>query len=393
MSIFVQLVSYKNFDVVSTVRDCIEKAYGKAGLRFGLVLQQDEDVPAELNIPNVSVQKFSVADSKGHGWARSVAQGMYSSEDYTLQVDSGTRFAQGWDTSLIEALRNTGKEKPVIGNCPNKFNPENGEMEVPGSAYKLQPHMFLENVPSCWASPMKGVTQIEPSKILSESFFFTLGSHCRECPYDPSLYWSELDSALTIKSFTSGYDLFNHFVPLAWMNYSPRPRHWDDHQDWWIASRLSADRFAAMLAGDGLGTVRTLQEYQRYSGIDFLNRKIHKDVYSGKNPPINYVNESSWESSLGKDYSIAVSWNTEEIEKCDDYDYWQFSVEDAAGNDILKYDLRPDRESPTLEFKTNWRKVMLKVFDGKIPTTFSICPFSKSKGQLRKSKFQIGDQA
>jgi hypothetical protein len=202
-----------------------------------------------------------------------------------------------------------------------------------------------------------------------------------------------LDSVLTIKSFTSGYDLFNHFVPVAWMNYGQRPRHWDDHQDWWLLARASADRFAAMLSGEGLGSVRTLQDYQRYSGLDFLGRKVHREVYSGKNPPMAYSDDLSWERAMSKDYSITVSWGTDEIEKCDDYDHWQFSVEDAAGNDILRYDLRPDRESPTLEFKTNWRRVVLKAFDGRVPTTFSICPVSKSRGQLRKSRWLIEERA
>lgn len=371
----------------------MEKAADGSSLRFGVVLQQDEDVPQELNLPNVSVQRFSVAESRGHGWARSIAQSMYSGEDYTLQIDSGTRLAQGWDSILIEALRSTGSAKPIVGNCPNKFNPDNGEMEVPGSSYRLTPHMFFENVPSCWAAPMKGTTQIVPARLLGENFFFTLGSHCRECPYDPLFYWSELDSALTIKSFTSGYDLFNHFVPVAWMNYGGRPRHWDDHQDWWPLARFSASRFASLLAGDGLGQARTLDDYRKYSGFDFVGRRVHREVYAGRNPPMGYVDEASWEKAMSKDYSFTVSWSVDDIERCDDYDHWQFSVEDAAGNEMLRYDLRPDREAQTMEFKTNWRRVALKAFDGRIPTTFSICPVSKSKGQLKKSRWLIREQA
>lgn len=389
MSIFVNLVSYRNFDTVPTVLDCIAKANDKAGLKFGVVLQQDEDVSPELNLPNVAVQKFSVAQSRGHGWARSVAQSMYSGEDHLLQIDSGTRLAQGWDSILIEALKATGSDKPMVGNCPNKL--ENENMEVPGVSYRLVPHMFVENVPSCWASPMKGTTQITPARMLGENFFFTLGSHCRECPYDPSFYWSELDSALTVRSFTSGYDIFNHFVPVAWMNYGGRPRHWDDHQDWWLSARAGANRYASLLAGDGLGTSRTLQDYQRYSGFDLTGRRVHREVYSGKNPPMTYVDESSWDRAMSKDYSITVSWKTEDIERCDDYDHWQFSVEDAAGAEMLRYDLRPEREAPTLEFKTNWRKVMIKAMDSRVPTTFSICPVSKSRGQLKKSRWLIGE--
>lgn len=394
MSIFVQLVSYKNFDVVPTVMDCIAKASDRSGLRFGLVLQQDEEVPADLNLPNVNVQRIPVAESGGHGWARSIAQSMYLSEDYVLQAESGMRFAENWDSFLVEALKSTGRDKPMITNCANKFNPDNGEMEVKDSSYRTQPHMFLGNVPACWAAPMKGNKQIVPARVVSDHFIFTLGSHCRECPYDPLLYFNEIESAVSIRSFTHGYDMFNHFVPVAWRNYNRRPQHWDDHKDWWLRSNESSERFSSLIAGTlrdyGLGAARSFAEYQRYSGLDFLGKRIHKDVLAAKNPPTEYLDGDSWEKSMAKDYSITVSWDVDEIEKCDDYDYWYFAVEDAGGNNIVRQDLRHERDAPTLQFKTNYRKVFFKSFEGRVPAFICIWPLSKSKGWLKKSKFPIG---
>jgi hypothetical protein len=386
MSIFVNLVSYKNFDTVPTVLDCINKASDKQGLRIGLILQQDEEIPAELNLPNVFVQRFSVADSKGQGWARSVAQSMYASEDYVMQTDSGTRFAEGWDSILIDAVKATGKEKPIISNYCNKFNPDNGDMEVRDTAYRQQPHLFLNATPSCWGSPMKGVKQITPARIVSDNYMFTLGSHSRECLYDPLLYWNELDCWLSLKSFKAGYDLFNHFIPVVWRNYNKRPQHWEDHQDWWNNSQESEASFNALLLGPG---IRSLDDYQRYSGLDLIGRRIHRDVLGGKNPPVEYVDENSWNSAMAKDYSITVSWDVNEIERCDDYDYWYFAIEDAAGNNIIRQDLRHERDAQTIEFKTNYRKMFFKSFEGRTPAALCIWPLSKSKGWLKKSKFPV----
>ena len=397
MSVFVQLVSYRNFDTVPTVMDCLNKAYDKAGLKFGIVLQQDEDVPPELNMPNVKVHKVSVAESRGQGWARSVAQSFYSSEDYTLQIDSGTRLAEAWDSTLIEALKSTGREKPIISNFANKFNPDNGEMEVRDVAYRPHPHMFLNSAPSCWASPLKGVKQIIPARILCDHFMFAVGSHAAECKYDPEMYWAEIDSAVSIRSFTHGYDMFNHFVPVAWRNYNRRPQHWENHPDWWLSSYRSSVRFGDLVAGRlesyGLGTARSLEDYQRFSGLDFVNRRIHRDVLSNKNPPVEYPNDEVWEKSMSRDYAITVSWDTEDIEKCDDYDYWYFAIEDAAGNNIVRQDLRHERDAPTLQFKTNYRKVFFKSFEGRTPAALCIWPLSKSRGWLKKSKFPINSQA
>lgn len=396
MSVFVQLVSYKNFDVVPTVMDCLNKAYDKNGIKFGIVLQQDEDVPVELNMPNVSAHKVSFMDSKGHGWARSVAQSLYSSEDYVLQIDAGTRMAEAWDSTLIEAVKSTGKDKAIITNCPNKFNSENGDMEVKDVAYRLQPHMFNNSYPACWPAPMKGIKNITPGRMVSDQFLFTIGLHSKECQYDPELYWNELDSALSIRSFTHGYDIFNHFIPVAWRNYSKRPYHWEDHPDWWLSSHKSSLRLEELVKGSlrtyGLGGVRSFNEYQRYSGLDFMNRRIHKDVLSAKSPPTEFTNEEAWEKSMSKDYSITVSWDVDEIEKCDDYDYWYFAIEDAAGNNIVRQDIRHERDAPTIQFKTNYRKVFFKSFEGRKPENVCIWPLSKSRGWLKKSKFPIGSQ-
>jgi hypothetical protein len=385
MSIFVNLVSYRNFDTVPTVLDLVNKASDKSGLKFGVVLQQDEDTPAELNLPNISVRKFSVAESRGHGWARSVAQSMYSSEDYLLQVDSGMRFAEGWDKTLLDAMKTSGKNKPIISNYPNKLT-DNGEMEVKDVAYRLAPHMFIHAAPSCWASPLKGIKSLVPSRIISDNFMFTLGIHSRECSYDPLLYWNEVDCAVSAKSFFLGYDFFNHFIPVAWRNYSKRPQHWNDHSNWWLRAKESEGALMDVLANSG---TKSLEDYQRYSGLDFKNRRIHKDVLANKNPPTEYTDELSWEKAMSKDYSITASWDINEIEKCDDYDYWYFAIEDEAGNNIVRQDIRHERDKPTLEFKINYRRVFMRVMDNKKPKTLCIWPLSKSKGWLKKSKFPL----
>lgn len=391
MSVFVQLVSYRGFDIVPTVLDCMNKASDKGGLRFGIVLQQDEEVPADLNRPGTTVQRVSLEASLGHGWARRMSQSMYSSEDYTLQVDSGSRFAEGWDSNLIAALSKTGRERPMITNCPNKFNLSNGEMEVPGVAYRLQPQNFFNSFPTCWAAPMKGLKEIIPARIVNDNFFFTVGRHCSECPHDPSLYWSELDSFLTLNSFTRGYDLFHHFEPIVWMDYSKRPRHWEDHKDWWVRSHESSIRLSDLASGraSGLGQARSVLDYQRYSGLDFVGRRIHREVLAGKNPPFEYTDDRSWEAAMGKDYSITVCWNPDEIERCEDYDYWYFALEDANGGVLIRHDLRVERDAPTMNFKVNQRKVFFKSFDGKEPAKLCIWPVSKSKGWLKKSYFPL----
>ena len=393
MSIFVQMVAYRNFDVLATVRDCIEKAKDRDGLYFGLCLQQDDEIPAGLSHERIKIEKSSIKESLGHGWARSRAQSLYDGQDYTLQIEAGCRFAQDWDEGLIEALKMTGSPKPIITNHANRFNPENGEREHPTVAYKTQAYQFLAETPVFWPVAMKNIVAPQRARNISDHFFFAAGGHCTEVRYDPAMYYSEVESALSLRSFSFGYDLFHHFKPFVFRNYAPRPMNWSEDQEWWAKDRASKDRFAQLVSGDslefGLGSVRSLREWELYSGIDYKGRRLQKDAVSGLEPPCKFENDEKWEAEYMKDYAIVASWDPSKVEASDDYDYWFFAVEDAAGEIITRQDLRWERDKALLDKTANSKKIFFKSMSNRKPAKILIQPFSKSKGALAKVKFDL----
>jgi len=392
MSIFIQMVSYKNFDVVQTVRDCIERAKDKEGLHFGLCLQQDEDVPAELNHPHIKIERVPFKQSPGHGWARAKAQSMYDGQDYTLQLESGCRLADGWDDQLIGALKTVGSERAVITNPANKFNPANSEREFPEVAYKAQCYQFLFSTPSYWPVALKNVNAIQRARNISDHFFFTRGEHCKEVAYDPNLYYSEVESALTLRSFTLGYELFHHFKPVVFRNYTHRPMNWSDDSDWWAKDKESKSRFNLLLLGSpefGLGSVRSLKDFELYSGVDFIGRRLQRDANTGVEPPCKFEDDAKWQASYMRDFSITASWDPIKVESSDDYDYWAFTIEDDSNAVISRQDLRWERDKDILEKKISYKKVFFKAQSDRMPSKVGIQPFSKSKGALNKVIFDI----
>lgn len=394
MSIFVHLVSYRNFDVIPTIRDCIEKSSDKDNLHFGVCLQQDESTPHEIIHPRIKVHSVPSGESRGPGWARSMAQSFYEGQDYQMQIVSGSRFAEGWDEKLIAALGQTGSPKPIITNYPNKYNPASGEKELPEIAFRNQIYQMLAGLPVTWPSPMKGVTSMLPSRWVSNDFFFSHGSHCLDVKADPELYYSELESALTLRSFCAGYDVFNHFTPLVWKDYSPRPWNWNDDQEWWLKDRASKARFNNLINEEqkgeyGLSGLRSLRDFELYTGIDFKGKRLQKSTVSGDNPPCKYENDDQWEREYMKDYLITVNWDIDQIERCDDYDYWYFAVEDEFGNIINRQDLRLEQDANSIQFKSNFKKIYFKAMNKAVPAKICIQPFSKSKGGLKKVKFDI----
>jgi hypothetical protein len=312
---------------------------------------------------------------------------MYGGEDYVLQVDSGSRFAEGWDEELISSIGKLG-DKSIITNYPGKLGAK-GEKES-FVAYKPQVYQFASEVPSSWPAPMKNVTDIARGRYVIDNFFFAKGSHSKQCQYDQDIYYTELDAFITLLSYTSGYDIYHHNKPLVWRDYGRRPASWEGDPEWWLRQYKSRQTLSAMVKQNiGLGGVRSLREYELYSGFDFVNRRIQKDAASASDPPCKYENEEAWNAGYMKDYSLTVSWNPDEIERCDDYDYWYFAIEDEAGNTLTRQDIRMEREAAIMQFKVNYKKVFFKAQDGKLPKTVCIWPASKSKGWLRKSKFAL----
>lgn len=393
MSIFVQLVAYKGFDVIPTVRDCIEKAKDRDGLHFGICLQQDDEIPSALVHERIKVERVSIKDSLGHGWARSRAQSFYDGQDYTLQIDSGCRMAQHWDSGLMDALKATGSSKPIVTNPANKFNPESNALEHPDVAYKSQVFQYFMETPSFWPVPLKNIVAMQRARNVSDHFFFAEGRHCVECPYDPKMYYTEIESSVTMRSFTLGYDLFHHFKPFVFRNYAPRPMNWNDDLEWWAKDREGKSRFAELYSGVlsefSLGTARSLAEWEIYSGIDYKGRRLQKDAVSGSEPPCKFHDDARWQADYMKDHVLTVSWDPAKVESSDDYDYWLFAVEDEAGTIMHRQDLRWERDKPMLEKNVSSKKVFFKSVANRNPVVLLIQPFSKSKGALAQARFKI----
>jgi hypothetical protein len=389
MKIFVQMIAYKN-DVVATMRDCILNSSNKENLYFGICLQQDEETPPELNHPRIKVSRVPISQSKGPGWALHQAQSFYDGQDYTMLVDSKSRFSKDWDKELINALESLGSPKPIITNYPSRFEEAKTDRDL--IAYRPVMYQLIDN-PLVWPVHMKGATEPSKNNWISSLFFFTKGSHCTDCPHDPEIYYHEIEPSLTIRSFTLGYDIFSYHKPIVWRDYAARKMNWDDDQDWWLKNKQSKVTFNNLIQGNltqyGLGSERSLRDFELYSGIDFVNKTIHKSSSTGVAPPYQFENEDQWKNQFQKDYNIVVKWNINEIEKCDDYDYWYFSVEDEQDGTIFRQDIRPDRDADLISFKNNYKRLIFKAPLNKIPKKVCVWPVSKSKGWLKKTKFEL----
>ena len=330
--IFVQIASYRDSELLPTLKDIVLKCSKNTELSFGLVWQKDqnESIGEFSNDPRVKVIDCDWEQSKGLGWARSLTQSLYKDEDFTLQLDSHHRFAQDWDKTLIDIYNELKQqsEKPLITAYAAGYDPQNDTNLVPMPC-KVLPHDFKSSG-TIWLNPVPISNPTKPinARFVSGHYFFTTGNHCNEYKYDPDLYFAGDEIALSARSYTMGYDLYHPHVNVVWHHYgrNDRPKHWGDHNDsnknkgiiekTWnerdneskrrIRQLLGEEDYGIDLGKYGLGNIRSINDYEKYSGFDFKNRRIQQDAINGKEPPIIFDSENEWEEGFKKTIPIKI---------------------------------------------------------------------------------------
>lgn len=371
--IFVQIASYRDPELLPTIRDCIKKSKNPQNLTFGLCWQRDEtESLAEFSKDkSFRVLDYHWSQSKGLCWARSEIQKLWEGEEYTLQLDSHHRFADNWDQELIDMMKLVDSKKPILTSYAGMYRPSDNQLLniepykmvasnfTPGGTILFRPH----SIPN-WEALKAPIR----ARFVSGHYFFTIGQHCKEYKYDPNIYFAGDEISLSIRSFTLGYDLFHPHKTLVWHEYTRegRTKHWTDfskeNQDkkiverpWWEMDNDSKRRLRHMLQEEdnkidlgeyGLGSVRTHSDYECYAGIHFKNRKLHPNTLKGVDPPINDTSE--WHKIEEKEYSLSL-----DIQKPDtDYKFIYIGIEDDKGEVIHRIDMTDYEQKINVNFKS-----------------------------------------
>ena len=142
-----------------------------------------------------------------------------------------------------------------------------------------------------------------PTRFLSGGLVFTLGRWNVEVRQDPEHLYTGEEYALTIRSFTWGYDLYNPSSVVAWhrMHSEGNLKYIFDGEDTEVRWRddRAYRRLRALHRGDpdrilgpfSTGQLRSVAEFSEWSGLDYANRSVSDDARNGVTPAIF---EPSW---------------------------------------------------------------------------------------------------
>jgi hypothetical protein len=305
--IFVSMASYRDPQALPTVKDLFNKADNPTRVYVGILTQVVkglDDHCTVSNIPNVRQVIIDAKESRGACWARHrIFTTLLHDETFVLQIDSHSRFDQGWDTTLLKMFEQTNDVNAVFSTYPSAFNPETNyfspqtynRFDCQGFDKSLGFPLITSGVKSPSEIPIKA--QLTP--FIAGGCLFTTSAIIRRVPYDPYLYFLGEEINYAIRLWTHGYNIYTPNKPFMYHFYGRSPQrsfHWEDQAKVFAElNRVSFERnrhilgitpskdTKALIHLDKfcLGKQRTLDQWQIASGIDIKNQTLTDDAKKG----------------------------------------------------------------------------------------------------------------
>jgi hypothetical protein len=370
--IFIQIASYRDVELPLTIRSALDAAKYPERLTFGICWQYDErtflDLDEFVNNPRIKISQTYYENSRGCCWARNQTNLLYDGERYTLQIDAHTRFAQNWDERYIAMLNSIDSNKPIISTYPAPFE------YIEGVEFKQKKHgmqrlilnRVLRNLTTVFKSEIvEDTSKPAPSKFIAAGQIFAHGNFCQEVEYDPEHYYSGEEIALSARAYTHGYDAYCPNEDLIWHLYKhSMPTHDADHHQ--NQHPQAIDRLHDLFIGDhtnlgkyGLGSIRTLADFEEYTEINFANALNRQPI------PCHFKQ------------TVQLDMSTIKSRKA--YDYMIFSLKDINGKELYRVDLYGD-DIPTVE--APYIDIHEELEDQ--PVTYMLWPHTQNEGYLKQ---------
>jgi hypothetical protein len=414
--IFIQIASYRDPQLVTTIKDCIYNAKRPENLVFCVAWQHshEENIDEIKSLSNVKIIDIDYKQSKGACWARNQIQQRYNDEEYTLQLDSHHRFAKDWDDIVIgmyKQLQEKGHAKPLLTSYIPSFDPDNdpvGRTQVP---WRMDFDRFIPEgavffLPASIPDWEK-LSEPAPSRFYSAHFAFTTGQFCKEVQHDPEYYFHGEEISVAVRAYTHGYDLFHPHKIVAWHEYTRkgRTKHWDDHtgenkdklpdkKHWGERNESCHKRNRILFSMDGedyntidwgkygFGKVRTLRDYEKYAGLHFGKRAVQQETLDKKYPPNNfakYKTEEEWEKSFTRVFKHCIDIQVDQVPE-KDYEYWVVAFHDDKDETLFRKDADINEINNMMKDPDRYCKVWREFQTTSKPKYWVVWPYSKSKG-------------
>jgi hypothetical protein len=406
MKIFVQIASYRDPQLIPTIKNMLENAKRPKNLRIGVARQfhpddKFDDLSEFENDSRFRILNIPHEEAEGVCWARNLVQQLYKDEEYTLQIDSHMRFAPNWDDEMIKMvkqLQKKGYKKPLLTGYVSSYDPDNDPQGRVQEPWQMAFDRFIpegavfflpETIPG-WRDMKEPV----PARFYSAHYAFTLGQFTKEVQHNPEYYFHGEEISISARAYTCGYDLFHSHKVLIWHEYTRkgRTKQWDDDKKWVDRNNKSHLLNRKLFGMDGLeqeghdgpfgfGSERSLRDYEKYAGLLFEKRAVQQYTLDKNYPPnpYNYETEEEWMASFASIFKHCVDIGFTQVPE-KDYEYWVVAFHDEKDETIYRKDADINEINNMMRDPDGYCKVWREFQTTHKPKYWVVWPYSKSKG-------------
>lgn len=284
MNIFVSIAAYRDAETKSTIANLLQQASGNHKIRICVAEQMfDTDPFSVAGVDGVSLRIKIPGDKVfGVGFTRWELAQQFSNEHYFLQIDAHTQFDKDWDQTLIQQLELTMDPKAVLSGYPKMYNlSDRGEVQLvstDATSGIVATGFSADGQLSLGHDVFTGPTR--RGAFIAGGFIFARADFIADVPFDRNILFIGEEVIQSAQAFTRGYNVYYPSVMPVYHHYTrpTSPHIWSDQPEAW-ATQATANTQYCLSIMDGkvsnyFGTVRTLQEFMDYCGVDFPNRKV-----------------------------------------------------------------------------------------------------------------------
>lgn len=337
-SIFVSVASYRDPECAKTIKDLFLKARHPERIVVGICEQNynmDDACVDPITLSSRSNQirtyQLPAVDAKGPAYARAIIESELFDADESelfMQIDSHTRFTRHWDLQCIRELQFCPNEKSILTMYPESYQRTASNWNFQKVAkprfisfhswhkrtgFPLQDSKVFKTLPS----------SVYPSAFFAANFAFGRSDAWIDVPNDidtPYLFLGE-EQSMAARFYTHGWDLMSPMTMLVYSldDRSYRKTFWEQlYRKYEVVDpticeqrkqieEQSVNRIRSLLqqgtlpnAADnatfGLGTVRSLEQYEEFAGYDFKRQIATPRARLGIS---HESSDAEWQEKLG----------------------------------------------------------------------------------------------
>jgi hypothetical protein len=171
-----------------------------------------------------------------------------------------------------------------------------------------------------------------------------------------------------------------------------RTKQWDDDKTWGEKNKHShlTNRKLFGMDGEkqeghdgpyGFGTVRTLRDYEKYSGLLFERRAVQRYTLDKNYPPnpYNYENEEAWKKDFASVYKHCIDVGYSSVPE-KDYDFWVVAFHGPNDETLFRKDADKAEINRMMNDPDKYCKIWREFQTDVLPKYWVVWPHSESKG-------------